>query len=362
MLGGIAAVTVGSACAAGDTADGAGGTSNTGGFGNVVNSGGSVWGDGSAAGGAGGTGAVGGSGGLGAFGGTGGDGGTAATGGGGTTGGTGGVAGASGGGGAAGSGGSAGDAGPTWPLCDVKPSSVPSKTINQVWVDNPTQETQVWISGAYVAAVSGSGCTSGSSCQIFIQSATSYANLGAAAKNGINVRVAGSVAQHFTGIAVGDQVDVMGWAWRSTLGGASEMVVQVNSSLPGCAKKVGAGTLTPVAAQLSDLTVNAYEQTHGPMLVQLSTITGKPAGTKEIFGLWTTGVGIGDAGPEGLVNVSPYFLANNAFTGLPTDGQTAVDFTSVSGVFAVFVPFTEAGTPPKYVVVYPRTVSELVKK
>jgi hypothetical protein len=218
----------------------------------------------------------------------------------------------------------------------------------------------VWISGAYVSAVSGNGCTAGSSCQIFIQTDPSYSSLSLAAHNSVNVRVAGSVSQYFTGIAVNDRVDVLGWAQRSTFGGGNELIVQVNSQLPGCMKKVGSGTLVPLTVQLSDLTVAAYETTHGPMLVQLSTVSGKPGLPKEIFGLWATGVGIGDAGPEGLVNLSPYFLPNNSFTGL-TNGVIQ-DFTSVAGVFAVYVPYTEAGAPTKYLVVYPRLMVELVKK
>jgi hypothetical protein len=344
LLGGAAALALTLSCAAGDSADSAGGGS--GGSGNQSS---------------GGTGATGGSGGVGAYGGTGGTGNTGNTGGTGNSGGMAGTGGSTNTGGAAGSGGTGNtggsDAGPTWPTCDSKPSSAATKTISQIWTDDPSTSTEVWISGAYVSAVSGNGCTANNSCQLFIQTDTSYSSLSAAAHNGVNVRVAASVAQYFTGIAVGDRVDVLGWALRSTFGGGNELIVQVNSQLPGCMKKVGSGTLTPLSVQLSDLTVTAYESTHGPMLVTLSTVSGKPGQPKEIFGLWTTGVGIGDAGPEGLVNLSPYFLPSNSFTGL-TAGVTK-DFTSVTGVFAVYVPFTEAGTPPKYVVVYPRSMSDL---
>lgn len=215
--------------------------------------------------------------------------------------------------------------------------------------------------GVYITAISGSGCANNTTCQIFVQQAESYASLAAGAKQAIKLRIASTVAQYFTGLAVGDKVDVLGYAWRYNLSGANEMAIQINSQLPGCAKKVGTGTPVPITGvQLTDLSVGFYEQTHGPLLVQLSTVTGKPAGASEIFGLWKTGVGIGDAGPENLVNASPFFLPNGAFTGLPTNGTTAVDFTTLTGVFSVFIPVTEAGSPPKYMVMYPRAMSEMV--
>jgi hypothetical protein len=234
---------------------------------------------------------------------------------------------------------------------------VPEKTILQIWADNYSVETQVWVPGVYVTAVSGGACVAGQSCQIFVQQAESYPNLVSGAKNGIKLRISGPTAQYFTGIAVGDRIDVLGWAWRYDLGGSNEMVVQVNSVLPGCAFEVGTGAPVPINVQLADLTVTAYEQTVGPLLVRLSTVTGKPALPTEIFGLWATGVGIGDGGPESLVNASPFFLSGGAFSGL-TSGQN-VNFNSVSGVFAVFVPAVDGGTAPKYKVIYPRTMADM---
>ncbi|GMV18034.1 MAG: hypothetical protein HS104_25485 [Polyangiaceae bacterium] len=352
VVGAVASVV---ACAAGESTSSGGGGQNAGGFGNVSGTGGQIWGDGSAGNGA--TGGVpAGGGGAAGSGGSAGSGGGAAGSGGGNTGGA-----TSGGGGSSGSGGSGGDAGPSWPTCDTQPSGVPTKTVQQIWADNPTTETQVWVPGVYVTAISGSGCANNTTCQIFVQQAESYASLAAGAKQAIKLRVASTVAQYFTGLAVGDKVDVLGYAWRYNLSGANEMAIQINSQLPGCAKKVGTGTPAPITGvQLTDLSVGFYEQTHGPLLVQLSTVTGKPAGASEIFGLWKTGVGIGDAGPENLVNASPFFLPNGAFTGLPTNGTTAVDFTTLTGVFSVFIPVTEAGSPPKYMVMYPRAMSEMV--
>ncbi|MFO0565481.1 MAG: hypothetical protein U0263_07450 [Polyangiaceae bacterium] len=237
----LGALGVVAACAAGESTDGGGGGQNVGGFGNVVNSGGSTWGDGSAGNGA--------SGGVpaGGFGGQSGSGGASGSTSGGGAGGTGGgTGGATGGGGSGGSGGSGGDAGPTWPTCDVQPSGVPTKTIPQIWADNSATETQVWVPGVFVTAISGSACSAGTSCQIFLQQDETYATLAAGAKHGIKMRIASTVTQHFTGVKVGDKVDVMGYGWRYNLGGASEMVVQVNSQLPGCAKKIGTGNPTPI--------------------------------------------------------------------------------------------------------------------
>ncbi|MCC6668346.1 MAG: hypothetical protein IT375_31670 [Polyangiaceae bacterium] len=323
------------ACATGEGTDGVG-AGGSGGFGNVSGSGGAPSG--------------------------GGTGGTATGG----TAGSGGAAGSGGGGGLAGSGGSGGgsggDGGPGWPTCDSPPSGVPQKTLAQIWSDNPAKETQVWVPGVFVTAISGAGCVSGSTCQVFVQQAESYPSLAAAAKQAIKLRIANTVALHFTSLKVGDKVDVLGYAWRYTLGGANELVIQVNSQLPGCAKKVGGGTPVPISGvQLGDLSVSTYEQTHGPVLIQLSAVSGKPAAVKEIFGLWKTGVGIGDAGPEAVVNASPFFLPNGAFVGLPTTGTDTVNFKTVSGVFSVFVPGADGGAAPKYKVVYPRSMSELAQ-
>lgn len=368
VLGALALAAVGSGCAEGDAAEGpatggksgggAGGMGASAGTGGFVPSGGGIPNQGGSPS----TGGTPNQGGGPSTGGTPSTGGGAGSGGTTATGGTTSTGGAAGSGGTTASGGTGGDAGSTWPTCDTQPTSVPTKTIKQIWTDNPSTATEVWVAGAYVAAVSGGGCTAGSSCQLFIQADPSYPNLTQAAKNGVNVRVSGTVSTHFTGIVPGDRVNVRGWAVRSTFGGGNELVIQVNASLPGCIKKIGTGNLTPLAVQLSDLTVNAYETTHGPMLVSVSNVTGKPAGSTEIFGIWATGVGIGDAGPAGIPNVSPYFLSGGAFTGLPTTGQTPVDFTSVTGVFAVYVPFTDGGAATKYVVLYPRTMAEIVKK
>jgi hypothetical protein len=246
-----------------------------------------------------------------------------------------------------------------WPDCNTQPPNVPTKTIPQIWAANYSTETQVWISGAYVTGVSGGACSAGRACQFFVQDATSYANLSAAAKHGIKVFVSAATASYFTGVRAGDRVDVMGWAWRYDVSGEHELLVQVNAALPGCFKKVGAGVPTPVAvSDMSPLTVAGYEDTYGPVLVQVSNVSGRPDPTPTTtFGIWPTG-----AFPEGSIpqqSVSPYFLQNGAFTSLYTDGGV-MRFTSITGVFGLFVPASDGGAATKYVEIYPRTMSEIV--
>jgi hypothetical protein len=294
-----------------------------------------------------------------------GSGGAAASGGSAGSGGASGSAGDDGGAGAGGTGGTtdaAADALPEagWPTCDAQPTGVPAKTILQIWADNPSAPTPVWVDNVYATAVSGGGCVAGSACQIFLQQNESYASLSLGAKQAIKLRISGQASQYFTGIAVGDQVDVLGHAWRYNLGGANELVIQVNLQLQGCAKQVGTGNPMPITGvTLADLTLTAYEQTHGPLLIQVATVSGKPQGAGEIFGIWETGVGIGDASATDLVSISPYFLQGNAFTGF-TAGQI-VNFQTVTGVFGQYIPSTESGTPPKYHVIYPRSMADLVQ-
>jgi hypothetical protein len=344
------------ACAGGGDADGdPGGSGGTAGSGAT---GGSAGGSGGSAG-------------AGAAGGAGGAAGTGAGGAGGSAGaaGVGGGSGASGSAGSAGSTGTGGgpsdasaDAPPGWPTCDAKPATAAHKTLPQIWADDPSAPTEVWVTGTYVTAISGGACTAGDACQIYLQQDPTYASFALGAHRAIKLRVSGTAAQYFTALAPGDQVDVLGHAWRFNLGGANELVIQVNAQLQGCAKKIGTGAPAPITGiQLSDLNVTSYELTHGPLLIQVAAVSGKPAAPAEIFGIWPTGVGIGDASPSDLVSISPFFLPAFAFTGLPTNGQTTVSFQTVTGVFGQYIPATETGTPPKYHVIYPRSMADLVQ-
>ena len=59
------------------------------------------------------------------------------------------------------------------------------------------------------------------------------------------------------------------------------------------------------------------------------------------------------------MSASPYFLSGGSFSGLPSGGAT-VDFASITGVFGLFVPASDAGSGPKYLMLYPRTMTEMV--
>jgi hypothetical protein len=257
------------------------------------------------------------------------------------------------------------DAGPdakAWPTCAAKPPSATAKTIPQIWQADPAKETEVWIADAYVTGISSGQCSANEACQLFVQDGTSYADLASAAKHAIKLFVSANTAQYFTTIAVGDKVDVLGWAWRYDLNGQHELLVQVNYMLPGCAKtKSKANTLTPLAGvELSQLSVDVYENTHGPLFVKLENVSGRPGTAKETFGLWPTpdggpfDGGFVDAGGANIVSASPFFLAGGSFTDLAAGVPTR--FTSITGVFGLFVPMGG----PKYLELYPRTPDDIV--
>ncbi len=251
-----------------------------------------------------------------------------------------------------GNGGAGGSAG--WPTCDAQPNGVPLKTLHQIWQDDPAQATEVWVPGVFVTAISKAGCQAGVACQVFVQQAEQFADLAAGSQQALKVFVSASTASHFVGLAVGDKVDVLAWAWRYDVDAQHELLLQVNQKLPGCAKKVGAGTPQPVTATLAELTLSAYEDTVGPLLVQVSQVSGKPQLPAETFGLWSTGV-FSDGGVESIVSLSPYALAGGAFSFDPASMGKTHDFTSVTGVFGLFMP---AGSAQKFKELYPRAMSE----
>lgn len=254
----------------------------------------------------------------------------------------------------------AGDVAEPWPTCDTQPANVPTKTIAEIWQDDPSTATAVWTPNVIVTAISKGGCVAGSSCQIFLQTDETYASLTAGAHQAIKLWVSGNTAQYFTGVHVGDRVDVYANAWRYNVNPPqNELLLQVNLQLRGCAKVVGTANPTPIAnVQLSDLTLDAYEYGVGPLLVQVPTVSGKPTAETETFALWTTGGALFDAAPEGIVSASPYFLQGGAFSGLPNNGQTVVNFDYIAGVFGLFVP-TGDGSAAKYLEIYPRQMSEM---
>lgn len=253
------------------------------------------------------------------------------------------------------------DAGDPWPTCDAQPAGVPDMTLPEIWTANPSTPTEVWVTGLYVTAISWGGCSSGNACQVFLQDAETYASFAAGAQHGMKLFVSGATAEHFESLQVGDRVNVYAHAWRYNLNPAqNELLLQVNGTLRGCAKAVGSGTPAPIeGVELTDLTVDAYENTHGPLLVRVDEVSGKPGAATETFALWKTGGPFVEAGVESVVSASPYFLDGGSFSGLPTDGTTTVDFASITGVFGLFVPAPPAdgGTGPKYLMIYPRTMA-----
>jgi len=256
----------------------------------------------------------------------------------------------------------------SWPTCDSRPSGVPEQTLPQIWQQDATatisQPKEVWVSGAIVTAVSEDGCSAGRACHIYLQDAETYGSFADGSHHAMQLSVSGPVALHFTSIKVGDKVDVYAHALRDATSNPpqNELLLRVSYNLPGCAKVVGSASPTPISAvPLTDLTVQALEQTHGPLLVQVESVTGKPGPVREVFAIWKTGEPFNEAGAESIVSVSPYFLPGASFTGLPTDGSTAVSFDTVAGVFGVYVPQTDGGTGGKYLMIYPRTMADLVK-
>jgi hypothetical protein len=251
----------------------------------------------------------------------------------------------------AGGAGGSGGAGGGWPTCDMPEPGAVQKTIHQLYLDNPAQPTEVWVPGVYVTAVSKGGCQSGVACQIFVQQDLSYADLAAGSQQAVKLFVSANTAQHFTGVQVGQKVDVDGFAWRYNLMGEDELLVQVNLQLRGCAKAVGAGAAQPVTTPLNPLMFTPYDQI-GPLLVKVDMVTGTPQAPTQTFGLYIKGVFV-DAGVDNVVSLSPFFLPGGAFTGLSSVSTT---FVSVTGVFGLFVPQPNPTT--RYREIYPRSSAD----
>ncbi|MFO0549691.1 MAG: hypothetical protein U0271_14965 [Polyangiaceae bacterium] len=283
---------------------------------------------------------------------TGGSGGTVAT-----SGGAGGIADGGGGGvtdGGGGAGGFAeGGSGPGWPTCDSQPIGSPTKTLSAIWSDNPPFPAEAWVPGVYVSAVSKNGCVAGEACQFFVQSLESYPTLAAATHQSLRVGVAPSVSSYFVGLAVGDQVNLYASAFRDTADGKNELQFLVTPALPGCAKKVGTGNLTPLVVTLDALTVSFYEDTVGPVFVHVDDVSGNPNNPDKTFALWKTGMA-----PNGdittVTSMSPFFLPSAVFSNLVANNIT--DFDYVEGVFGLFTP--PAMPLIKYEEIYVRSVAD----
>ena len=240
-----------------------------------------------------------------------------------------------------------------WPTCETQPSGSPTKTLNEIWTDNPATPTEAWVPGVYVTAIANGGCMAGTACQFFIQQDESYGSLAEATHKSLRVGVAPSVAEHFVDIAVGDQVDFYGFAFRNTQDGENELLFLVTDTLRGCAHTVGLGNLQPLTVTLDQLTTQGYETDYGPLFVRVDTVTGNPNLPAETFALWDTGT-MPDGDITTVTSLSPFFLSGAAFTGLMDGANT--DFSEVVGVFGLFVP--PADPLIKYEEIYVRTTAD----
>lgn len=241
-----------------------------------------------------------------------------------------------------------------WPTCEGPQPGALATTLHQIWHDDPAQPEAVWLNGVFVTAISEGGCRPDATCQLFVQSQESFADLDSAAQQSLRVLVTAGVSHMFTAVSVGDQVDLLAHAFRKTTGGSDELVLKVSAAYPGCSKTVGSGDPQPVTASLCDLSVAAYEYELGPVLVELTNIKGTPNDNDETFGLWGDWGCSADPGDDDVTSVSPYFLDHAQFQSTPQG--TLTEFASVVGVFGLFVPDYGA----KFEELYVRSMDDLV--
>jgi len=249
---------------------------------------------------------------------------------------------------------SSGHSGPGWPSCVERPGEAVATTLPQIWYDDPSEPAAVWLEGVYVSAISGGGCAVSTTCHLFVQQHPSYAALHEATWQSLRLEVSDSVAHYFEDINVGDQIDVAAHAWRRTDGGRNELQLQISSELPGCAEVVGRAELAPVAATLDDLTIEAYEESLGPVLVRVAAVAGAPDAPDETFALWPQGA-FDDEGAQ-VTSLSPYFLPSHEFVGL--ESGKAYHFWSVTGVFGIYSPASNPSA--KYEELYLRSMADLL--
>lgn len=238
--------------------------------------------------------------------------------------------------------------------CEAEAFGGADSTILDVWDADPAELTPFFLPDVVVTAISLGGCLPDAFCQLFVQQEESFASWDDGAQQAIHVVIAPEVAADFASLTVGDRIDLGGSASRDTSGQRDELRFLIRESDPGCASVVGSADPAPVAVTLDDLTQNAWETTHGPLLVQLEGVSGRPHQPDELFALWETG-GPQGGGLEQVTNASPFFLPGGEFTGFTP--EEIVDFATVTGVFGQFTP---TGSNTKYETIYVRTIDELV--
>ncbi|MGH7284547.1 MAG: hypothetical protein ACRELY_23730, partial [Polyangiaceae bacterium] len=175
-----------------------------------------------------------------------------------------------------------------WPGCNTQPAGAPTTTIPEIWTANSTTPTLAWVSGVTISAISFGGCSLGHACQIYLQQDATYATLADGAHKALKMYVTSTVADHFSGLHVGDTVNAMGFGWRDTQNQDNEIELEVTADLEGCAKKTGTLTLTPIkGVTLADVHVNKYENVYGPLLIEVDDVHGTTTGNlMEIFGVF----------------------------------------------------------------------------
>jgi hypothetical protein len=179
-----------------------------------------------------------------------------------------------------GTGGSGGGEEP-WPDCETQPNGSPTKTLSEIWSDNPSAPAEAWVPGVYVTAVSTNGCVATEACTIFVQDDESYASIAEATHKSLRVGIAPAVASYFTGIA-NDRVDLYA---RSRHGGRTERAL------------LHAGAARRWSSVRHDRPWSYARRPDGrrlrrhcrPMPVQLNTVSGNPNLPNETFALWDTG-------------------------------------------------------------------------
>jgi hypothetical protein len=243
-----------------------------------------------------------------------------------------------------------------WPDCMSQPSGVPAMTIPEIWTANPSMATQVWINSVYVTAISDGACMAGVACEFIVQQDLTYASLAAGAQHAIRAWITTSTATYFTSLVVGDQVNMLAWAYRETGAGQNELILHVDTIEPGCALAIGSGTPTPITGvQLSDVdSIADVEQTYGPLLLSIANVTGTPKQPDEIFGLGNTFYD-GGADDGQIVSLSPYYMAGGVFVGF--DAGVKTKFGSVSGVYNEY--YNPDASLTKYIEISTRTMSDV---
>jgi hypothetical protein len=240
-----------------------------------------------------------------------------------------------------------------WPSCEEAPGGMSRQRVSDVWAEDPSEPMAVWLEAVVVSAVSRGRCTAGEACLLFVQQSPSFASFDAAIGQSLRLVVSADVSDLFVGIAAGDRINLLASAWRPATHANNELFLAIDTERPGCAKVVGKAELTPLNMTLADLSVTAYEDLVGPLLVTVQDVAGVPKAAYKTFSLKPQEDDTPQAFDE-MTSVSPYLMPGGHFVGL--EHGESYDFDSVTGVFALFTP---DGAARKYEHIYPRHMGDL---